>query len=469
MNFLPLLALLPLLLTSVDPVSAACTRTILRKEWRTTSTDFRKRYVKAVKTMQKLGTYSYFPKMHYDWNLRIHGNAVFLPWHRFFVAVFEKELLKRDNNLFVPYWAASFDSQAFEAAPIWGRDDASFGLSGEGPDNCVRTGPFADWRPDYPSSHCLKRTFGSETRALPSIESVNQAINSLRTFDELAEYLESDVHSYVHVGIGGDMAVMYSPNDPVFFLHHANIDRLWYNWQTLKPARIEEYAGRWAFHYLDLNRNNKVSASADYPLPGYEDTKVEQILNPDALCYTYQDLSPDGSQSTPLFVPIVKIAKEAAPDANDADLRDPSTLLVKVAKSTSSIRRPLLRLRRLEPLSDEWIRMNFLNATFVRANEKRINTLTDTLNRMRGFVSTTALWNRPDSFDKLVTLFNVTNFQAVTDATQIQVKVVDSSNPTASFGALRKKILSAVGKEIISPPVSVQKKLEKLIGKPVVS
>jgi hypothetical protein len=35
------------------------------------------------------------------------------------------------------------------------------------------------------------------------------------------------------VYVGGSMNTMASPNDPVFFLHHANVDRLWESWQQV--------------------------------------------------------------------------------------------------------------------------------------------------------------------------------------------------------------------------------------------
>ena len=39
------------------------------------------------------------------------------------------------------------------------------------------------------------------------------------------------LHNQVHVFIGGDMEQGTSPNDPLFYLNHANIDRLWAAWQ----------------------------------------------------------------------------------------------------------------------------------------------------------------------------------------------------------------------------------------------
>lgn len=44
------------------------------------------------------------------------------------------------------------------------------------------------------------------------------------------------LHNRVHVWVGGHMQQDDSPNDPVFFLHHANIDRLWVHWQALHTA-----------------------------------------------------------------------------------------------------------------------------------------------------------------------------------------------------------------------------------------
>ncbi|MGE5347514.1 MAG: tyrosinase family protein, partial [Acidithiobacillales bacterium] len=37
--------------------------------------------------------------------------------------------------------------------------------------------------------------------------------------------------------LGGDMATAASPTDPLFFLHHANIDRIWSEWQKAHPAQ----------------------------------------------------------------------------------------------------------------------------------------------------------------------------------------------------------------------------------------
>jgi tyrosinase len=44
--------------------------------------------------------------------------------------------------------------------------------------------------------------------------------------------LESQFHSGVHRKVGGWLATAASPADPVFFLLHANVDRVWAHWQA---------------------------------------------------------------------------------------------------------------------------------------------------------------------------------------------------------------------------------------------
>lgn len=43
------------------------------------------------------------------------------------------------------------------------------------------------------------------------------------------------LHNYVHGWVGGDMGNMTSPNDPVFFLHHCYVDKIWADWQERYP------------------------------------------------------------------------------------------------------------------------------------------------------------------------------------------------------------------------------------------
>ena len=45
-----------------------------------------------------------------------------------------------------------------------------------------------------------------------------------------------------------------SPGDPIFFMHHAWLDRLWAKWQAEDPARLQDMGG-----------NNKANRSMGMP------------------------------------------------------------------------------------------------------------------------------------------------------------------------------------------------------------
>lgn len=112
-------------------------------------------------------------------------------------------------------------------------------------------------------------------------------------------------HGGGHAGIGGDVGDMgnpySSPGDPLFYLHHANMDRLWNKWQRADwPARKDDIAGPdvqfaypWNF-FGDIPYNN---ITLDHEMDFIEllGTKrfvkirdVMDIASPD-LCYTYDE------------------------------------------------------------------------------------------------------------------------------------------------------------------------------------
>jgi tyrosinase len=45
------------------------------------------------------------------------------------------------------------------------------------------------------------------------------------------------LHNRVHVWVGGDMGPGTSPNDPVFYLNHCNVDRIWEAWMVRVAGR----------------------------------------------------------------------------------------------------------------------------------------------------------------------------------------------------------------------------------------
>lgn len=126
----------------------------------------------------------------------------FLPWHRHFTHLFEKRLQQVDPSVTVPYW----NSVADRAIPAALDDPALLSaLSVE-----------RDWDPTQladPSDLAAVRVFSG-------------------TFRGFQASLEGTVHAGTHNAVGGDMAGAASPTDPLFWLHHAFIDKTWAEWQA---------------------------------------------------------------------------------------------------------------------------------------------------------------------------------------------------------------------------------------------
>lgn len=186
-----------------------------------------------------------------------HRGPAFLPWHREYLRLYELDLQAEagDQSLGLPYWDWSSDAALPNpaTAPVWAND-----LMG-GSGNPVSTGPFAynasdpnTWVTVNSSGNPaggLRRAFGGAP-TLPSQADVNAALghtpydsapwhrSSTPSFRNVLEgWINTSgtsgnyLHNRVHVWIGGDMLPGTSPNDPVFFLHHCFIDKLWADWQ----------------------------------------------------------------------------------------------------------------------------------------------------------------------------------------------------------------------------------------------
>lgn len=138
------------------------------------------------------------------------------------------------------------------------------------------------------------------------------------------------LHDTLHnvLGTGGHMEfIMYSSFDPIFFLHHTNVDRLVAIWQALNPSSwVEPYAARLASftnqvgEILDENtdlmpfyRNDEgdfwTSESARDTLPFgyvYDDTANVSLIgpsNPDALDALREVVNEKYGQSSPSLFP----------------------------------------------------------------------------------------------------------------------------------------------------------------------
>lgn len=187
-----------------------------------------------------------------------HRGPVFLPWHRYMMLALERELRRvlAKDDFRLPYWSWTADAADPVNSALWGPQV----MGGTG--SPVGSGPFQRFGPNgleweirlaqNPNTGQLQQVSRGLRRdiathpfgTIPDTTAVNDGI-ALSTYDAFPwdnnasgatfrQRVEGPLHDVVHVWVGnvsGDMSLGTSPNDPVFFLHHANIDRIWRAWQ----------------------------------------------------------------------------------------------------------------------------------------------------------------------------------------------------------------------------------------------
>ncbi|HEX8225460.1 MAG TPA: tyrosinase family protein [Allosphingosinicella sp.] len=218
------------------------------------------RFIAGLKTMKSEGTYDDFIRRHAaatrwtSWSGKVldsaHKGPAFLPWHRKFLLEFEAGLQDAmgDPDFGLPYydWTDGLGAKSL----VWAEN-----LMG-GAGTPVTSGPFqpSDWATidgNGKPTDGLRRVLGNkEYPSLPRRRDVHRLMYLRRydvaPFDQRSEgsmrmTLEGftrpiGLHNLVHMWVGGQMAnVPVACNDPIFFLHHCNVDRIWAEWQLVNP------------------------------------------------------------------------------------------------------------------------------------------------------------------------------------------------------------------------------------------
>jgi tyrosinase len=235
--------------------------------------DFRRgvRLLKAERAGGDLSSYDVFVVWHFNAMMTgvpgsvrnaAHGGPSFLPWHRYMLMVFERALQRvLDDPAFgLPYWNWSDDGDQPETQqrqqPIW--TDAYVGGFGEP----VTDGPFTTANgffvvraaEPFQPMQSVRRGLGRAGTMfkLPETADVRKVIGASAydapPWDTGTKLLRSrlegtspmQMHNLIHRWVAGDMLLHTSPNDPVFYLHHANVDRIWTAWQ--QRYGIDNYA-----------------------------------------------------------------------------------------------------------------------------------------------------------------------------------------------------------------------------------
>ncbi|MDH5325610.1 MAG: tyrosinase family protein [Gammaproteobacteria bacterium] len=228
-----------------------------------------KRYLNAVVALKHtfpagsgVSIYDQFVAMHWCvWGLGLggtgpaagvdgaHNGPAFLPWHREYLRRYEEALAAVDPQVSLPYWNWGFgtDEETNDLfvddhmGPRGGIISSGYFASSPTPQNPL------GWsiHPDLQAfSATLRRTGTAGPGSLPTADAIIETME-MNTYSSFRPALEggsgltathNSMHNGVHGWVGGDMGRMTSPNDPIFFMHHAQIDRIWAMWQQRHPG-----------------------------------------------------------------------------------------------------------------------------------------------------------------------------------------------------------------------------------------
>jgi tyrosinase len=206
-------------LASLPRLGVGATPTVIRLEWQTfKTTPHYASYLNAVQTMKantnsaKPASWQYWVNVHL--NYCPHDLPYFLAWHRGYIYYFEQQLrtVSGDSALILPYW----DYYTYPVMPSEFTDTAS-------------------GNPLY-----VSRVNTNVYQALSLSPFATSVTNFQRGLSNAFETsLENVPHDAVHDTIGGDMGdITTAPIDPIFYLHHCNLDRLWNAWSLRSTSKV---------------------------------------------------------------------------------------------------------------------------------------------------------------------------------------------------------------------------------------
>jgi tyrosinase len=275
-----------------------------RKNQRNLTRSEKRRLVGALLGLKRSGRYDEFVRMHGEYYVSdaedrpraAHMTPSFFPWHRRFLLEFEQALQEIDSGVSVPYWDWTTDNSP--ASSLWADD--LMGGTGRRGDRQVMTGPFAHVNGEWPieggvsEGDFLTRDLGrpGDPVSLPTKADVAQALDDPlydaapwdstvpRGFRNRMEGWRAGgserwrLHNRVHRWVGGLMMSATSPDDPVFWLHHAYMDLLWTRWQEAHPG--SRYLPDKALERSDPQYGRIFSA--DDPMPPW-DVKPSALMD----------------------------------------------------------------------------------------------------------------------------------------------------------------------------------------------
>jgi tyrosinase len=208
----------------------------IRKNANALTVPERNRFRSALATLNSrgMGKFSDFRKVHGpEGYYEEHAEAGFLPWHRAFILDLERELQNIDPSVTLPYWRFDQPAPNVFSQDFMGVADPS------DPNGSVRfstTNPLQFFTTDGVVGVARPAAFNTQTQAARVVnEAATLALGAPGDIFARFRRMELNPHGSAHTNFGGSIRdPTTAAKDPLFFLLHANVDRLWAKWQWLR-------------------------------------------------------------------------------------------------------------------------------------------------------------------------------------------------------------------------------------------
>jgi tyrosinase len=171
-------------------------------------------YIDGVNAMIADNSYAALVAIHADMSHNMHsmGTLVstlrFLSWHRAYLLHMEALLVAKKKNAFIPWWDWT---QA--GIPSW----------------------MVSFKPTVNGVANNRNNFAI---AVSDQARLDVLTKTLTDYTDFTRALEVDPHNKGHVMLGFPMSrVPVAPSDPIFWMHHGEVDRIWSIWQTNNPGK----------------------------------------------------------------------------------------------------------------------------------------------------------------------------------------------------------------------------------------
>ncbi|XP_050935854.1 polyphenol oxidase latent form, chloroplastic-like [Cucumis melo] len=248
-----------------------------------------------------------YKQMDSTMDFQVHENALFFPFHRAYLYFFERILchLLEKPDFAIPFW--NWDAPPGMCMPkIYTKPSSS--LYDENRDKC------------HQPPKLLNLNYGGKEVKDPEIVDFNlRWMNDQMSVETAKEFLgkvikrgngpengsgsiETSPHNNIHIWVGDpeatihgeDMGHFYSAGrDPLFYAHHANVDRMWNIWQKMKDRPRDHTDMDWLNSSFVLYDENRKAVRI----------KVSQCLDSKILGYVYQDVPIPWKDTPPIRRP----------------------------------------------------------------------------------------------------------------------------------------------------------------------